>query len=357
MPINSKTLEKLIKLHNKYEITFDFNSANIYLKNRNAQDSFVLLPKEIVIELNKFYPSIFKEEATTSFNFLNPQTNEIIDDLYNESVDILKENILKKDKNTIFYTNRTKSLLFKSLEALEKIYKNKGNKKPLYILINLPQVQELKKIFDKIDYQKLKEKGIKVILSDTSKIYYDYNYGIPKNENTIIFSNYKALAEGFRFPTMKEIIFSGKPSDVPTILQASARCFFPKKVFKTDIRLTTPMLYTNVRFKTNRENLTNITYQKSIAKTINEFNNNNSIDIEDTMKIFSKSYFKIEEVEKKTPQVEQKRIKSLAESIITSLRFIGSEVGGVKRTSKPVNIIKEFFERKEEVSKKKKLKR
>jgi hypothetical protein len=279
------------------------------------------------------------------FNFLNPQTEEIINDFYNESVEIATDNLTQKNKNTLFYTTRTKSLILKTLQLLQNIYINKNDNTPLYVLVNVPSTNEAKKIFDKIDLQKLKDCKIKVVFTNTMKIYNDYNYGIPKKANILIISNYKALAEGFRFPRMQEVIFTGKPNDIPTILQASARCFLPGKVFKTDIRLTTAELYTKINAVLPTHDNEKEFLISTFIKNFNTISPSNTFKEAQQLTITEIGMeFQINEEKKSPPKNEIKRLKSLAESIITSLRFIGSEIGGIKTKKSPTKIVKELNE-------------
>jgi hypothetical protein len=220
-------------------------------------------------------------------------------------------------KNTILFTTRQKLLLLLSLRFLNEMAMKKIDNKPLYVFLNIPNTKEFNDMYNNLDIKYLKSKKIYVIRTNPQKIYNDYNYGIPTDARHIIISGYATLAEGFRFPKSREIIYSGHTNNIPTLLQSMARMFLPGKVNKSDIVLSTPSL----KFSFDEKN-SKYDSLKIIDNFILDPKLNNLSPYSIKMEILKKNH-----------------LKDISDAVIASLRFIGANIEGFE-SKKPEELIK-----------------
>ena len=326
--------KRLRILNNKYFISA-IEELNSYknIKNFKFEDSYkkVYLNEKLYkpyfkYNIKNIFPSILKEDTFLEFNFLNIQDKQNIKTLFKvypiKSAEKFADKNLDENEGIILYTSKNKELIFATLMFLEHLYqqvKKDPLSKPQYILINIPN-ENIKKIFLNVDFEKLKKEKIYIKMTNPQKIYMDYNYSIPLTSKIAIIGNYTSLAEGYRFPKNPNIFFNSYPNNIATGLQASARAFFPGKVFKSNIYLGCSPV--NIDFTYEIPNHRKEEFEKEFEDNV-EF-------VLDLIKKFTKRTPSFK-VSTKIESEEKKEQKKIAESFITSLNFIGATVEGYNK--------------------------
>ena len=313
------------------------------------------VPLSLDIPLFDIFGRVFKDKFSMKLELFSTKTEEIKEEIINYSSD-LTINSLKEDKNVINFSTRIKLLILKISETLEKLARE-NLQEPVYILINASSSKEFQEFLNAIDIEKLKDKNIYIIKTNTQNMYKDYNYVLPKKAKFAIFSIYSSLAEGFRFPRAKTIIYNGNPNNIATLVQSMARAFAPKinnevSIYLTSEKFNINMLKKEDFLKEKKEG--NIKFKVFSGEEV-RIKGYHSISFEELNERVSKIIF--DEVEKRgifnaylkyvnllndmnlgvKPGIYSplkndylNSLKEVTNSVITSLQFMGSTIGTYK---------------------------
>jgi hypothetical protein len=322
--INEDIFPKVVTNYlGRFEANSDFNGLI-------DTDKKINVPNTLIVDLKEFFPRIFKEDYKLHINLYSNKTDEVNAEVINATSLMLRENM--KDKvNSILFATRIPILTLKISETLEQLAKT-NFKEPIYFLVNASSNKDFQEFMNSIDYKKLKDKNIIVIKSNTDKMYKDYNYVIPKHSNFIISSIYSSLAEGFRFPRVKNIIYNGLPSNTATLVQSMARAFAPNINNFVSVHLTTPKLEID-RLDYRKKSVKNTIQAQGFYEDMVNYIDRWGID-----GLFEKYRNELN----KNPLLKgdlisglingedekfMNNMKDITNSVITSLQFMGSKIG------------------------------